>query len=803
MSLNLVSPGVKIREVDLTVGRIDAVNDQVGAIAGPFVKGPINVPTLVETEQDLINYFGKPSATDAQYEYWMAASAYLSYGGTLRVIRTNDTNLQNAHSYVSAPQTFAIESDEDYFNNYQSPSGWTWASKTAGTWANGAKVCVIDGGADQRVSIGTFGILAGYGFTCSISTSYASTDGTVQLFGGYLKGIVTKVNQGSVDVKLLSRYDADTGISTVISYSSNSLNQIPSPDVNGGNYWQVFNNVGTATSLEKFRLDNSGTVGSGATIITCPSEIDLTSILVGDLVQSINGSYKARVVGVSTGQIILNSPSAVSLAATTFVVTYTRNAGDNTLNNGEGLKPIPSNSGVTDWYDQQTLGLTNSTVYWKNIAPKPSTSQYASDRTCKNDELHIVVVDDSGAITGIAGNILEKFTGLSKALDGRISPSQSIYYKNYIANNSAYIYGGAVDSLLASKFTTVDGYTPNSGGSIAWGQNASGVNFGLIGARSYSFTNGNDYATLGTAGMSPLLSEVIASYNILTNPSEYKINFIIGGPSGGTTIFESQAKANALVAIAEARKDCVVTLSPHRDGVVNVPSSDTQTSNIINYFDALSSSSYAVFDSGYKYTFDRFNNTFVYVPLNADIAGLMARTSINNYPWFSPAGAQRGIINNAIKLAYNPSQTQRDLLYPKRINPVIFSPGAGIVLFGDKTALSYASAFDRINVRRLFLTLEDTIERAARAQLFEFNDVITRSNFVNIIEPYLRDVKAKRGITDFLVVCDESNNTPDVIDGNQFKADIFIKPARSINFIGLTFVANRTGVSFEEVVGTV
>ena len=247
----------------------------------------------------------------------------------------------------------------------------------------------------------------------------------------------------------------------------------------------------------------------------------------------------------------------------------------------------------------------------------------------------------------------------------------------------------------------------------------------------------------------------------------------------------------------------MVTISPFRGGVVNVPSSATQTSNIITFFDALASSSYVVFDSGYKYMFDRFNNTFRYIPLNGDVAGLMCRTSINNFPWFSPAGAARGAINNAIKLAYNPSQSQRDLLYPKRINPVIFSPGAGIILFGDKTGLSYASAFDRINVIRLFLTVEATIARAAKAQLFEFNDVITRSNFLNIVEPYLRDVKAKRGITDFLVVCDESNNTPTVIDANQFKADIFIKPARSINFIGLTFIANRTGVSFEEVVGTV
>ena len=251
------------------------------------------------------------------------------------------------------------------------------------------------------------------------------------------------------------------------------------------------------------------------------------------------------------------------------------------------------------------------------------------------------------------------------------------------------------------------------------------------------------------------------------------------------------------------RKDCVACVSPHKSGVVNITDSDAQTENIIDFFDPISSSSYAVFDSGYKYVYDRFNNKFRYIALNSDTAGLMARTSINQYSWFSPAGASRGSINNAIKLAYNPSQAQRDLIYPKRINPVVFSPGAGIVLFGDRTGLSYASAFDRINVRRLFLTIEATIERAAKAQLFEFNDVITRSNFVNIVEPYLRDVKSKRGITDFVVVCDETNNTPDIIDANQFKADIFVKPARSINFIGLTFVATRTGVSFEEVVGNV
>jgi phage tail sheath protein FI len=210
-----------------------------------------------------------------------------------------------------------------------------------------------------------------------------------------------------------------------------------------------------------------------------------------------------------------------------------------------------------------------------------------------------------------------------------------------------------------------------------------------------------------------------------------------------------------------------------------------------------------MFDSGYKYTYDRFNNLFRYIPCNADIAGLMARTNVTAYPWFSPAGQQRGVLNNAIKLAYNPNRAQRDLLYGARVNSVINQPGTGIILFGDKTALAYASAFDRINVRRLFLTVEQALQRAAESQLFELNNQTTRANFVNIVEPYLRDVQAKNGVYDFLVVCDQTNNTPDVIDNNEFRADIFLKPTRSINYITLTFVATRTGVSFEEVAGRV
>jgi hypothetical protein len=804
MSLNLVSPGVNIREVDLTIGGITASNEQVGAIAGPFSKGPVNVPILIQNENDLLKTFGKPLSTDSQYEYWLSASSYLSYGGILRVLRTDGTTLNNSNAGVSvASTTLQIDSYEDYINNYTTASSWSYASRNPGSWANNLKVCVIDAAADQRIAIGTFGMSVGYGITVGLNTSYANTDGTVGSSVGYLRGIITNIGNQYVDVKVTDRYDDATGTSSLVSYSQNSINSFPS----GVGVAYINTSSGISTSIEVNRF--YGSIGSGSTIILPPSiSVSLPTVAIGNLVQTVSG--------VGTTSVVLNESTIVGLSTTlvngslqTTIVTNTASVGVGT--NVQFVVKSPAASGinfatgpltptvVSDWYNLQTLGLTNSTVYWKTIAERPGTSQYVNDRSGKNDEIHIVVVDDSGSVTGIAGNIVEKFTYLTKALDGKISPTQSVYYKDFISANSEYIFAGSAPTGSATGFTSTTGYANANVGN--WAQNAQGTIFSGVGNVTYNLTGGVDYSASG--GMSATLADVISSYNVLSNPAEYQVNFLINGPSGGASIYESQAKANALIGIAEARKDCVAVISPHKSGIVNITNSDTQTTNIINFFDPITSSSYAVFDSGYKYMFDRFNNTFRYIPCNADVAGLMARTSINQYSWFSPAGASRGAINGAVKLAYNPSKAQRDLLYPKRINPIIFSPGAGIILYGDKTALSYVSAFDRINVRRLFLTIESTIERAARAQLFEFNDIITRSNFVNIVEPYLRDVKSKRGIIDFLVVCDETNNTPDVIDGNQFRADIFVKPARSINFIGLTFVATRTGVSFEEVVGNV
>ena len=796
MALNLVSPGVRIREVDLTVGGITAGTNQVAGIAGPFQKGPVNTPILIETENDLLNVFGKPISSDSQYEYWLSASSFLSYGGILRVVRCDGDNLKTANAGAGSTADLKIESLDDYNNNHTTDTNWYWGARTPGSWANKLKVCIVDSLADQRIAISTSGLSVGYG----VSTSYTRTIagvGTISSETGVLKGIITQVNSSSIDVKILSKNVG--GTDTEVSYQQGGTYEFKSADSIG------INSGGTLVRVK------SSTVSDISVVVATASSI----VLPGP---SVTGSTPFASAGYSVGQVVR------TVADNGTVVPLTSIVGFGTTNvNGTQQDTIllasgsPVSSGTTtigvfstttsisaplDWYDQQTLGLTNSTVYWKNVAPKPGTSQYASERSSKNDEINIVVVDDTGTITGSVGNIVEKYLKVSKASDGKISPNQAIYYKDTIREQSQYVFAGFAETGVKTKFSTLSGYS--SASDTTWGLETQGNTFNCVGAKTYELSGGADYSgNSNVGGYSVSLSNVITAYRKFTNPAEYSLDYLISGPSGGATIYDSQAKANELIAIADLRKDCIAVISPHRSGVVNVSNSETQTDNIIQFFDSLTSSSYAVFDSGYKYTYDRFNSTFRYIPCNADIAGLMARTSNNSFPWYSPAGSSRGSINNATKLAYNPSEQQRDRLYARRINPIIFAQGSGIILFGDKTALSYVSAFDRINVRRLFLTIEKSIEKAARAQLFEFNDLITRANFINIVEPYLRDVKAKRGITDFVVICDETNNTPDIIDSNQFIADIYVKPARSINFIGLTFVATRTGVSFEEVIGTV
>ena len=409
--------------------------------------------------------------------------------------------------------------------------------------------------------------------------------------------------------------------------------------------------------------------------------------------------------------------------------------------------------------------------YYDLVSAAPGTSPYTTDRGGSNDEIHVVVVDEDGDITGKAGDVLEVYDSVSKASDAKTPQGDDNYYPNVIFNKSKYVY-----------------WLDHNSGGTNWGVGGTGTTFTAVTAVSnVSLASGNN----GTAGTTAQLKTAYEKY---TDAETVDVNLIIAGKGDATHI-------DNLVTIAESRKDCVVFASPERSDVVNIANSETQTNNVKSFFDAITSSSYLVFDSGYKYTYDKYNDVFRFVPLNGDIAGLAARTDLIADSWFSPAGFSRGVIRGAVKLAYNPTKTQRDTLYRARVNPVTTFPGQGTVLFGDKTALSAPSAFDRINVRRLFITLEKAISTASKFQLFEFNDEFTRAQFRNLVEPFLRDVQGRRGITDFLVVCDETNNTGDVIDRNEFRADIFVKPTRSINFITLQFIATRTGVAFEEVIG--
>ncbi len=733
MATPQLSPGVLVREVDLTVGRADNVLDNIGAIAGPFSMGPVDDAIDITTEQELINTFGKPLSTDSQYQYWMSASSYLSYGGVLKVVRTAGSTLQNANAgvgvaYTTMTGSARIDNYDDYLNNHTEATNFNYAAKNPGSWANNLKVCFIDDQADQVIGITTSnlktaGFVVGYGVTAQLpANSVIPGAGTTSAFNGYLKGIITGVST-----------DATNSASTInvkITQRVSTAGVLSATDYQEGTSFAAFD-----TSDAVWPVNNSGSLST--------------------------------------------------------VTAYTP-------------------ASIADWYDAQTLDLTNSIVYWKEIAPKPTTNKYVLDRKGKNDACHIVVVDDLGDVTGIQGALLEKHISLSKALDAisAVNSPQKIWYEGFLALYSEYIYGGgnpsnAIDTYwntdpVATGFST--DFTKVTAGDSLWGVNAQGVTYSAIGNKSYLLTGGIDYSAAG--GMKCELGDLITSYGKFSNKDEIEVDYIIMGP-GFDNEYDSQAKAGYCISLAQSRKDCVTTIGPHRASLVGLSNSTDQTDNLIKYFSTLASSSYAIFDSGYKYTYDRFNNKFRWIPTNADVAGLMTRTNLVAYPWFSPAGQQRGIINNAIKLAYNPNKAQRDKLYPQRVNAIVTQPGIGTLLFGDKTALGYASAFDRINVRRLFLTIEQALQKAAEAQLFELNDELTRANFRNIVNPYLRDVQAKRGLYGFLVVCDSTNNTPDVIDNNEFRADIFLKPAKSINYVTLTFVATRTGVDFEEVVGRV
>lgn len=480
-----------------------------------------------------------------------------------------------------------------------------------------------------------------------------------------------------------------------------------------------------------------------------------------------------------SGSISLTSGSNVVTGTSTSFTTETK-VGDYIVANGTAYQiSAVTNSTQVILATASTTTVSFANGLWSRrweyatlFDRAPGTSSYASQRGGSKDELHIVVVDRTGKFTGLPGTVLERYAFLSKALGAKNANGDNNYYKDVLNRQSAYVWQLAAPGTLTS----------------GWGTDATGTTFGadllpdtvsLVGGQSgnASLTDGN----------------LQTGYDKFKNKDEIDISLVVTGPA-------SAALATYVIQnICESRGDCVAFVSPLKAHVVS--NSGAEVASITGHRNSLPSSSFGFLDSGWKYQYDKYNDKYRWVPLNGDTAGIAARTDQTADPWFSPAGYSRGAVKNVVKLAYNPKQSDRDDLYKIGVNPVVSFPAQGVILYGDKTLLDRPSAFDRINVRRLFIILEKTIARLSRAQLFEFNDEFTRSQFRNIVEPYLRDVKARRGVVDYRVVCDESNNTAEVIEQSQFVGDIYVKPARSINFIQLNFVAVRSGVSFQEVAG--
>lgn len=532
-------------------------------------------------------------------------------------------------------------------------------------------------------------------------------------------------------------------------------------------------------SVGSWAAKTAGSWGNSIGVSICPAgngyeqenvtTVDQADLAVGDTSVTVaDGSVFNVGDVISFGEVSGQQYEITNIATNVLTITQLDNP------NGGGLKTIIADA----------TNIRRRWRFYDLVDNAPTTSSYAESKGITNDELHVVVYDTTGDISGSrnaspggrTNSVLEVFPFLSQALSAKSPQGGSNYYANVIYGLSSYVYW--MDHPTA--FTN-GGTDPVSGTAFA--------SAGIV----------VDTLTGGTDDYSATVGELGQGYDLFRNEDEVDVNLIMSGsvPAGNDGI----AHATNLIDLVEYRKDCVAFISPRRADVVGLTSSIDQTNNVKDFFNNLSSTSYAVFDSGYKYTYDKYNDVYRYVPLNGDIAGLCANTDQVADAWFSPAGYNRGQIRGVIKLAYNPNKSQRDVLFPARINPVITQPGQGTVLFGDKTALSKPSAFDAINVRRLFIVLQKAISTASKFQLFETNDAFTRTQFKNSIEPFLRDVQARRGITDFSVVCDSTNNPGEVIDRGEFVASIFIKPSRSIRNIQLNFIATKTGVAFSEVGG--
>jgi hypothetical protein len=734
----LVSPGVHVREIDLT-NVVPAVSTSIGAIAGPFAKGPVSSVTAISSEEQLLQTFGKPNSSN--FEFWFTAANFLQYGDALRVVRAESAILN-----AGANSGILIRDDDHYEASFSTGQGshGEWAARTAGTLGNSIGVDICPSARAFTQPLGTLNLVNGAGAIGDLQITVDdqnATDASI-IIGDIIKfftnNAVTAVVDGAITVATKNlTVDANSGTAAV-------GQRVVGPGISDGG---VIVKIETVTSQTALILDKPITVADNV-------------VLAFDNLSAVEaGNVEYEVTAVS-GEVLtirkLDDPA------------------------GAGLQTIiPDNS-----YIQRRWRFSDLF----DAAPGTSDWSTANGRG-ELDELHVAVYDKTGDITGFSvdvkgqrtASIIEVFPAMSKNSAAKTTQGGNNYYADVIFRSSEFIY-----------------WTDHLSAGTNWGTDiATGTDYTLVSGVAV------DTLTGGTDDYSVTAGEMELAYDKFADTENLDINLVMGGPSSAVADTEAghDTHVTMITDLCELRRECVGFVSPYRAATVGITSSISQTYNVKRAFDKCPSSSYMVFDSGYKYMYDKYNDVYRHVPLNGDTAGLCANTDAVADPWFSPAGYNRGGVRSAIKLSYNPQKADRDILYKARVNPVVDFPGQGVTLFGDKTALSKPSAFDRINVRRLFLVLEKAIATASKFQLFEFNDEFTRAQFRNLVEPFLRDVQGRRGIFDFKVVCDTTNNTGEVIDRNEFIGDIYIKPARSINFITLNFIAVRTGVAFSEVGG--
>lgn len=806
-----LSPSVEIREIDLT-NVVPAVSTSVVAAVIEALWGPVMDVTSIDSENTLVQRFGKPNDYNAQN--WFAAANALGYTGSSLIVRSDTTNQRNAVSVLTGSvNSIAVTSGG---------AGYTQGSTTVVVQAptalqnSLAAIPVISGGlgydqGDIEVVISAPDEVGGVQ-----ATATAIVDGD----GSLVEIIITNPGSGYTAIPTVSITGTNTAAAVVgdaqLIDATPGIQATATATVINGALASITGGLGgtgyvNGTSVTISAPTGTGAVQAVATIQVTGGAITGYTItnpgrgyVTPPTITPTGGTGASAAVGVLGGyvsSITVTNPGTgySSVPTVTIVGSHTIAAVVGTVQIVSGGIKINNQGQYTDLYEdgEGVVGefaakypgaLGNSLrvsmadadsfstwAYRNQFDSAPNTSDYVNDNGGTGDELHIVVVDRDGRWSGVAGSVLEAFAFVSKASDAKKSDGTSSYYKTVLNTQSKYVW-----------------WMDHPAVGTNWGSVASGVNFASAGATAITrdLIGGVDHLTATNA-------QRINGFDLFTNDEEWDVNLVVAG------------KADAVVAnwviqnLAEARKDCVAFISAEDKDTGNILIGNTSdiTEKIIAFRNELPSSSYFVMDTGFKYQYDRYNDKYRWVPLNGDIAGLCARTDYTDDPWFSPAGLNRGQIKNVVKLAFSPRKTDRDNLYKSGINPVVSFPGQGVVLYGDKTGLSKPSAFDRINVRRLFIVLEKAIATAAKYQLFEINDAFTRATFRNMVEPFLRDVKGRRGVYDFKVICDESNNTGEVIDSNRFVADIYIKPARSINFITLNFIATRTSASFTEIAG--